>query len=389
MIYGMMRLRSLLLISFCFLIGCKHGESGKTTSEPSKHYVVKKSAEGNSVVDLYASTRAGDLSAAAKAARPLVYVPNSKSNTVTVIDPVSRKVLRTFKTGKLPQHVVPSYDMSTLWVTNNEGNSLKRIDPQTGMDSDYVRVDDPYNLYFTPDGKNALVIAERLHRIDFRDPKNFNLIASLKLKCRGPDHMDFMANDRNAIITCEFSGDLVKIDLVKREAVGYLRLQGHAMPQDIRSAPDGRTFFVADMKRDGIHVIDAEKFHQIGFIKTGKGTHGIVVGRGGRPFFILNRGSNMIGGGRHGPGTITVIDPESREILTSWPIPGGGSPDMGNITADGKELWVSGRYDSEVYDVNSTTGKLIARIPVGAEPHGVCVWPQPGRFSTGHTGNMR
>ncbi|HEY7161679.1 MAG TPA: hypothetical protein VH815_10490 [Acidobacteriota bacterium] len=338
---------------------------------------------------MYAATVVGNLTSAAASARPLVYVPNSKSDTVSIINPVTRRVIRTFKTGKLPQHVVPSYDMSTLWVTNNEGDSLTRIDPDTGQDSDRVRVDDPYNLYFTPDGKNAVVVAERLHRIDFRDPKNMNLIDSVKLKCRGPDHMDFMPDDRYAIVTCEFSGELVKVDLLKRVVIGYLRLQGHAMPQDIRAVPDGRIFLVADMKQDGIHVIDPAEFKQVGFIKTGKGTHGIIVGRGGTPFFILNRGWNTIAGGKRGPGSITVLDPESRKIISTWRIPGGGSPDMGNISADGKELWVSGRYDSEVYDVDSTTGRLIARIPVGSQPHGLCFWPQPGRFSTGHTGNMR
>ena len=91
-------------------------------------------------------------------------------------------------------------------------------------------------------------------------------------------------------------------------------------------------------------------------------------------YFIFNRGWNMIGGGKRGPGSIQ-LDPESRKILSTWLIPGGGSPDMGNISADGKELWISGRYDSEVYDVDSTTGRLIARIRVGSEPHGLCVWP--------------
>jgi YVTN family beta-propeller protein len=384
-----MRVRYILLIGFCLVLCCKREERAITTSDAARHYLVQKSHGSSPVVNLYAATRAGALSAAAASARPLVYVPNSKSDTVTIIDPVSRSVVRTFRTGKLPQHVVPSYDMSELWVTNNEGNSLTQIDPHTGNESSHVRVDDPYNLYFTPDGKTALVIAERLHRIDFRDPKTMNLIKPLKLSCRGPDHLDFLADDRHAIATCEFSGELVKIDLWNREAIGYLRLQGHAMPQDIRAAPDGRIFFVADMKQDGIHVIDPNQFRQIGFIKTGKGTHGIIVGRGGSPFFILNRGWNTIGGGRRGPGSITVLDPESRKILSVWPIPGGGSPDMGNISADGKELWISGRYDNEVYDVDSTTGRLIARIRVGSEPHGLCVWPQPGRFSTGHTGNMR
>jgi len=76
-------------------------------------------------------------------------------------------------------------------------------------------------------------------------------------------------------------------------------------------------------------------------------------------------------------------------LWPNWPIPGGGSPDMGNVSADGKELWVSGRYDGEVYVFDTRTGRLKHSIPVGREPHGLCVWPQPGRYSLGHTGNMR
>ncbi|HEX4628731.1 MAG TPA: hypothetical protein VH137_08070, partial [Gemmatimonadales bacterium] len=72
-------------------------------------------------VNIYAGTGAGALSPIAARARPLVYVPNSHDGTVTVIDPRSYRVLRTFPTGALPQHVVPSYDLTTLWVANNLG----------------------------------------------------------------------------------------------------------------------------------------------------------------------------------------------------------------------------------------------------------------------------
>jgi YVTN family beta-propeller protein len=84
-----------------------------------------------------------------------------------------------------------------------------------------------------------------------------------------------------------------------------------------------------------------------------------------------------------------VLDTGTGKVRVTWPIPGGGSPDMGNVSRDGRELWVSGRFDDEVYVISTETGELLARIPVGREPHGLCVWPQPGRFSLGHTGNMR
>jgi YVTN family beta-propeller protein len=62
---------------------------------------------------------------------------------------------------------------------------------------------------------------------------------------------------------------------------------------------------------------------------------------------------------------------------------------MGGVTLDGSRLWLAGRYNSEVYVLDTATGRLLKRIKVGSGPHGLCVWPQPGRFSLGHTGNMR
>jgi YVTN family beta-propeller protein len=347
------------------------------------------------VINLYAGTGAGALAPMAARALPLVYVPNSHDGTVTVIDPRSYRVLRTFATGALPQHVVPSYDLSTLWVANNLGNSLTPIDPLTGQEGRSVPVTDPYNLYFTPDGRLAIVVAERRRQLDFRDAKTMALVQSLPVQCRGVDHMEFTADGRFAIATCEFSGQVVKLDLATRSVVGYLTLDpspgldSAAMPQDIRAAPDGRVFYIADMKANGVFLVDPEAFRRIGFIATGKGTHGIYPSRDGRLLYITNRGWNTTAGGRHGPGSITVLDPEARRIVATWSIPGGGSPDMGNVTADGRELWVSGRYDDEVYVFDTESGRLTHRIPVGREPHGLCVWPQPGRYSLGHTGNMR
>jgi len=321
-------------------------------------------------------------------------VPNSHDGTVTVIDPRTYRVLRTFATGALPQHVVPSYDLSTLWVANNLGNTLTPIDPATGREGPGVPVSDPYNLYFTPDGRFAIVVAERRRRLDFRDARTMSLVQSIPVQCKGVDHMEFTADGRFAIATCEFSGQLLKLDLETRTVTGYLMLDpggldSTAMPQDIRSSPDGRVFYVADMKANGVFLIDPAAFRRIGFVATGKGTHGIYPSRDGRLMYITNRGWNTTAGGRHGPGSITVLDPATERIVATWPVPGGGSPDMGNVTADGTELWVSGRYDDEVYVFDTRTGRLTHRIPVGREPHGLCVWPQPGRYSLGHTGNMR
>jgi YVTN family beta-propeller protein len=365
--------------------------------------------------NLYSETTADKVSPGLAGDLRRIYVPNLQSNDVYVIDPDTHAVVDKFRVGLNPQHVVPSWDLRTLWVANNAENtkvgSLTPIDPRTGKPGKAIPVDDPYNMYFSPDGKSAIVVAEAYKRLDFRDPATMELQASLAVpRCGGINHADFSIDGRYAIFTCEFSGTVAKIDLVERNVLGYIQLikpglptqivkgidgrdevictTWKGMPQDIRVSPDGRTFYVADMMADGVHVIDAESFRQTGFIPTGIGTHGLYPSRDGRKLYAANRGSNKIHGAPKGKGSVSVIDFATGKVDVTWPIPGGGSPDMGNVSVDGRTLWLSGRYDNVVYAIDTTSGDII-KIPVGREPHGLAVWPQPGRYSLGHTGNMR
>jgi YVTN family beta-propeller protein len=343
--------------------------------------------------NLYSETRAGNLSPVAATALPRIYVPNRRSNDVYVIDPVTFRVVDRFRVGVNPQHVVPSWDLRTLWVTNNaEGRtdgSLTPIDPMTGRPGKPIAVDDPYNMYFSPDGRSAIVVAEALKRLDFRDPQTMTLQGSLAVpECPGINHADFSIDGRFAIFTCEYRGRLAKIDLVQRSVAGYLDLSRRGMPQDVRVSPDGRVFFVADMRNEGVFLIDGDAFTEIGSIRTGVGAHGLYPSRDGTKLYVANRGSARVYGPPRGKGSVSVIDLATLRVEKTWPIPGGGSPDMGGVSVDGTTLWLSGRYDDAVYAVDTRTGE-VRTIAVGKEPHGLAVWPQPGRYSLGHTGNMR
>ena len=329
--------------------------------------------------DIYAADHAGKLSSAVKNFPNRVYVPNSKSNTVDVIDPATFKIVDHFDVGRLPQHVTPSWDLKTLWVLNDMGNSLTKIDPSTGKKGETVPVDDPYNMYYTPDGKYAIVVAERLHRLDFRDPVTMKLHNGLKVPCRGVDHMDFSADGRFLIATCEFDGSLIKVDVAGEKVLGQLEINKGGMPQDVKTSPDGTVFYVADMMANGVFLIEPERFTKIGFIPTGKGAHGLYASRDSKVLYVSNRGE----------GTVSVIDFATRKVIRKWRLPGAASPDMGGVSADGKVLWLAGRYHREVYAIDTSNGRLLARIRVGKQPHGICVYPHPGRYSLGHTGVFR
>lgn len=343
--------------------------------------------------NLYSEIGADKVSPALADHKELVYVPHVQSNDVYVIDPKTYKVIDKYKVGLNPQHVVPSWDMQTLWVTNNaertNKGSLTPIDPRTGKPGKDVPVHDPYNMYFSPDGKSAIVVEEAEKRLAFRDPRTMELQYYIQTpSCAGINHADFSIDGSFAIFTCEFNKSLAKIDLVGRKPMAYLRLSKGGMPQDVRVSPDGSRFYVADMHADGVFIIDGATFKEVGFIETGKGTHGIYPSRDGKKLYVANRGSHVIHGKKGGPGSVSVIDFATEKVDVTWPIPNGGSPDMGNVSADGKVLWLSGRYDNVVYAIDTTTGETKV-IKVGHEPHGLAVWPQPGRYSLGHTGNMR
>ena len=384
-------------LGFCIVSLAFSSWTTATAAETSSAARVVKTVPGMPLVinanNLYSETQAGKFSPAVSGALPRVYVPDRQSNDVTVIDSTTLKVVDRFPVGINPQHVVPSWDLKTLWVANNaehrvEG-SLTPIDPTTAKPGKNVPVDDPYNMYFTPDGHSAIIVAEQLKRLDFRDPQTMKLQSSLDVPgCAGINHADFSIDGSFAIFTCEFQGKLAKIDFVEHKVIGYLALSKGGMPQDVRVSPDGKIFFVADMKADGVFLIDGENFSEIGFIKTGVGTHGLYPSRDGSKLYVANRGINKVFGPPHGKGSVSVVDFASHHVLATWPIPHGGSPDMGNVSADGKQLWLSGRFDNVAYVIDTATGEMKS-IPVGKEPHGLTVWPQPGRYSLGHTGNLR
>jgi YVTN family beta-propeller protein len=357
------------------------GPSGTTDGILRLHVAEGAAPKQQAVSNVYAADGAGMIDGPAQQALPRVYVPNSQSNTVDVIDPHTYKVVGHFAVGELPQHVTPSWNLRWLYVLNDLGNTLTRVDPRTGKPDRTIRVDDPYNLYFTPDGRYAIVVAERLHRLDFRDPNTFRLRHSLRVPCAGVDHMDFSADGTRAVASCEFSGQLIELDVKHPHVISTLTLPDgfSAMPQDVKLSPDGRTFWVADMMAGGLWKIDAQRFQVRGFLKTGHGVHGLYPSRDARLLYASNRGE----------GSISVISFRTGKVVRKWWIPGGGSPDMGGVSADGKVLWLSGRYNAVVYAISTRTGRLLARIPVGSGPHGVCVWPQPGRHSLGHTGILR
>ena len=328
--------------------------------------------------NVYANTLSGAVPCPLCELPPRVYVPNSMAGTVDVIDPLTFTVIDHFRVGNIPHHIAPAWDMSALYVDNEGSSSLTVLDIHTGKPVDTVHIPFPYNLYFTPDGTKAIDVVERLNRIVFLDWRNgWRQIGSVGIPWYGADHMDFSADGSYFMISTEYTGHVVKVDVNSMRVIGDAYVGG--LPIDVKLSPDGSVFYVTNQGRMGVSVVDPVSMKEIKFIPTGRGAHGLQVSRDTKSLYVSNRLE----------GSVSVIDFATRSVVAKWVIPGGGSPDMLQLNPAGTQLWASGRYNRTVYVFDTRTGGVLAKIPVGWEDHGLTYFPNVGKYSIGHNGVYR
>jgi len=326
-------------------------------------------------LNLYAADAPGNFSPAVAGVPERVYVPNTLDGTVDVIDPTTYKVIDRIQVGGKPHHITPSWDLRHLYVDNPDADKLNVLDPRTARLGGIIKVASPYNLYFTPDGQKAIVVAEYDRLIEFRNPQTWRLLKRVSIPWPGVDHMDFSADGSYFLVSCEYSGVVVKVNVKRMAVVRTIQVGGR--PIDVKISPDGKVFYVANQGLSGVSVIDPVRMRQIAFIRTGRGAHGFAVSRDTRSLYVANRLS----------GSISVISFRNRRVVNTWLV--GGSPDMLQVSPDGKELWTSNRFGDTVSVFSTSTGRVIHTITVGRGPHGLSYFPQPGRFSLGHNGVYR
>ena len=334
--------------------------------------------------NVYAGTGAGMFSPAVANVPPRVYVPDEAAGTVVVIDPKTFRILFRYKVGASPEHVTPDWDLRRLYVEAAFGGRLTVINPKTGRPIGHHRVPGPYNLYFTLDGRMAIVVLDSslsggeyggAAQLYFYNRRTWHLIKALRIPWAGANHLDFSADGRYLLLSTEYTGRVVRVDVRRMRITGVLNVGGK--PVDVRLAPDGRVFYVANQGSNGVSIIDAVHMRRVGFLRTGRGAHGLAISRDASVLYVTNRRA----------GSLSVIDFTTRKVVHTWGI--GGTPDMIAVSPDGTQLWISNRYGGTVSVVNAQNGHMIRRIHVGGHPHGLAYFPEPGSLCLGHNGIYR
>ena len=331
---------------------------------------------------VYAATISGQIDPSLAGIPERVYVPDEVSGDVVVIDPATFKIVNRFKVGLYPEHITPDWDLSKLYVNNMNSSTLTVIDPATGLPTGTIKVPTPYDVYFTLDGAKAIVVDDLIsplnikrNGLNFYDRRTWKLIKFLEIPFPGADDLDLSADGSYLMVSCEYSGRIVKVDTTTMSILGSVNVG--SLPRDVRLAPNGRTFFVTNEGLNLLQVVDPISLKVVASIPTDAGPHGIEFSRDATRMFVNNRTA----------GTITVIDVATLHVITAWHI--GGSPDEMVLSPDGSRLWISNRHNGGVSVVDTATGKVLATIATGSAPHGLTYWPQPGVMSTGQNGNMR
>lgn len=296
---------------------------------------------------------------AASALKPgeKVIVLNSGEGTVSVIDRATRKVERTLPVGKEPHHLITTLDDSDLVIANAASNDLVFLDPLSGeVKRRLPRIMDPYQLAYSPDGKWFVSVSLRLDRVDIYAMPHYELKTRIPV-AKTPSHVAISRDSTMAYVTMQDSDEVVAIDLAAHKLAW--RMPVGKTPAGIWMSPQG-LLFVGAMGRDHVEVIDPAKRAIIASIPTGRGAHNIFPMGDGQHVMVSNRVD----------GTITKVDYRDLKVVGK-PIRVGAGADCMEISADGKELWVTVRWEGKVAVVDLTGQKPTEYIRVGRSPHGI------------------
>jgi YVTN family beta-propeller protein len=301
---------------------------------------------------------------AAEPVKRAAIVLNSGEASISLIDMDKRTVYKNFYVGKEPHHLMITPDQKSVLVANAASDDVVFLDPKTGrIQSRLPNIIDPYHIGYSPDKKWFVAAGNRLDRVDIYSANNQELkMVKIVKAAKTPSHIAFTSDSKLTFVTLQDSNELIAIDLATQEIVW--RMVVGKMPAGVWMTPGDKYLMVGLTGSDSVKVIDWKQQKIVKDIKTGRGAHNFRPLGDKKHIFLTNRVDS----------TISIIDMDKMEKVDDIKgLPSG--PDCMDVTADGKELWVTFRFAKKVGIIDIASRKLISTIPVGRSPHGIFFHP--------------
>ncbi|HEX6512567.1 MAG TPA: beta-propeller fold lactonase family protein [Chloroflexota bacterium] len=320
-----------------------------------------------------------------------VYV-NTTDDRLAVIDGASRKVLRHIAVGRDPQHLELSPDHSRLYVANSGSNDVSVIDTATdtvmatgatgrrpllpcvasdgslflpsGPDETLTALSadgqplatmpvgqSPHDVAISPDARWAYQPNSGSHSLTIVDAARRSVAGEIPVG-KGPGHVAFTPDSRFAFVANTLSDDLTVVGVANHEAIGTIPAgPGAHMPV---LSHDGRTGYVADFVSDDLAVWDVDRRAPLGRIAVGIYPHAFAISPDNRWLVVSSTGAS----------DVCIVDVEEQRTVARLPV--GGGPGHVDFDPEGGCAFVACQISNQVAAIDFRNQRLIDLIDAGS-----------------------
>jgi len=335
--------------------------------------------------------KTGDANAAGAGDR--VYTADQTSNTVSVIDPATNKLLGSIHLGEdVPAALSPLYrgellvhglgfspDHKTLDVVSIGSNSVTLIDTETNTVKGKVYVGrSPHEAFFRPDGRELWVAVRSQNYVSVIDPAGMKEVRRIET-ANGPGMILFRPDGKFAFVPSSFTPEMDVIDTATYKVIARVQ-QASPFSPNLAVDQDEVWFTLKDSGKT--QVVSAKPpFGTIVVLETGPITNHVtfVTNAAGRFAYVTVGGRNEVLAYRRGPGS----PPKLSATIKTGDLPHGiwGS-------GDGSRVYVGLENGDSVQAIDTATNRIVATIPVGQLPQALVYVPNAVASGDG-TANLK
>ena len=312
--------------------------------------------------------------------RDRVYLSDQTSNTVSVVDPASEKLLGVIRLGDpTPGNLSPLYkgqllvhgmgfspDRRTLLVVSIGSNSVAFIDTATNRVKHISYVGrSPHEAMFTPDGKEVWVAVRGEDYIQVLDGRTYQPIHRIQVP-NGPGMTIFSPDGKYGYVVSSFTPEMVVINTKTHKIIGRVT-QASPFSPDVAATPDGRQVWFTLKDIGKTQVVNAKPpFNTIAMLDTGPITNHVNFARNAHGQFAY-----VTIGGLNEVKVFTTSDhPELVATIPTGELPHGLWP-----SGDGTRIYVGLENRNGVAAIDTASNKVVSTISTGQAPQGMVYIP--------------